>query len=1533
MAKESRDGVDGFPELAGLPESPQLRLSRLWKLAGEAASRFSRLQSQGVPPPDGHPESRHTIQLYFQTRRLAEVCARDQRELLPMVRGWVQGVKATSPLRRGAQDLRSIFDYRMRILWLASIARLLEEDAPSDLLAEMEFELAHFEKVLALARKGAGHEAEFVSIRKELGEARRESLFKRGERLLQLAGWQAPASELRRVRELGAPRTSAIVEILSKRARDPFESVEPEQWSAAAQSLGKEPRPAATEAPVPETAPSAAAKEPEESKESEEPKKSEEPDNPAEPYASGDVAQLWDRFLEAVDIVTEIRRLPDVHRPGPGLKYLTRNLESLENQQFELLKTAFAALPLAEQSAFVLEQSHEVLDRSAEVMAAPLELDPETEVVSQTAAKKVAEHLLALGLAMPRQDRPVQHALKAVRKSLNRLRNEQQETGLLIGLNRWFGPVGRGTMEIVVLVATLLAVVLIFTQLYWLEFPSNEELAAAVSQQDRADEEARLRSLELGESWLALQAEGLVSPGLAGRQAFVPADTSAAHALREAAARLAAARREVEVAEVDGKKLRKRRALEVTLNWFDAALCAVLLLDFLLRFVLVRGRLRYFLRHVLVDVIPAIPFGLIIDGLEGMADPGQMSIFKLMVFVRLSKLAPVFRTVRPLVRLARVGAFALRGMDRMVRNLRRHVDRDVVLFGSAATAGPSTVEMLRREEHKARRRVRNIILAGAEEERLQLFMHWIRQVRSVVRAYRVDLTEVADLGPIAAPPIQLEALIKTLLNLTPSEVEEVLGPVMVRRMGNWISMLDTFLIRRLPVVRDLVRDREALSASGLIARACRVAGKLLQKIQTKIEWLADLHGVASGPQVLDWVGQTMVKSTERPAKRLILFGLGLMFANLLFGAFQLSLFNKLAGFLQKALGLPIIVIGVLCLLLMVLGRWFRWIAGEASDVYFRVAEAQYINLTEIYRYGRRERDLETLSCDVLRPESRVLGEKLPESLLEDTVSELMHRSPPSDGNQTGLHDLVVRVAYLYRDHLDGSPLHISDTKATEQLLGNLTVRSITEERLRYSDKDRKKLERVDLARARSLIGGPYIWFNLISRSLMEQTAKLLMEYNRFALPKAESKHSSAHALERFRHWLAGRSTAALRDRRERRRVDRERQEIKRFHTTYFDALHFLSIDPNREAALERKFGPEVMAAVRQDRREMVRGVFGSFPFDALPPSYRMVNIYRLYMGTMAGGRVLFMPLRIVVFGLKFCGFLFGRLKKMVISILRPTFDAADAAKSASFGVARRKINRLKEPSFVEALRLRMLFDPEYLGCKLPGQATQDGIRLVQQDLEMIAALDALYEEAETLREDREQALGSFDRLLQEHGGMQGLLGKPLARREALRAAALAFAIDYRGMRTLWGAEASLRASLERPRRVKRPVHPSWVGALKVKKIHFQKWLAHNPDVDLKAAKLCFRKDAGFRRCVAVIAYHGAYENPRKQAVKLIREAAAQSRVWSEQLVSLRALQALFVLQLEEYLEIVRQLGEYGGAPPPRRKKKRTLRSLRVRTDF
>ena len=52
--------------------------------------------------------------------------------------------------------------------------------------------------------------------------------------------------------------------------------------------------------------------------------------------------------------------------------------------------------------------------------------------------------------------------------------------------------------------------------------------------------------------------------------------------------------------------------------------------------------------------------------------------------------------------------------------------------------------------------------------------------------------------------------------------------------------------------------------------------------------------------------------------------------------------------------------------------------------------------------------------------------------------------------------------------------------------------------------------------------GPYLWFHFISRSLAQQTAKLVVDYDSFALPLSRAATAEPKEIRRYVRWLARR---------------------------------------------------------------------------------------------------------------------------------------------------------------------------------------------------------------------------------------------------------------------------------------------------------------------------------------------------------------------------------------------------------------------------
>ena len=223
------------------------------------------------------------------------------------------------------------------------------------------------------------------------------------------------------------------------------------------------------------------------------------------------------------------------------------------------------------------------------------------------------------------------------------------------------------------------------------------------------------------------------------------------------------------------------------------------------------------------------------------------------------------------------------------------------------------------------------------------------------------------------------------------------------------------------------------------------------------------------------------------------------------------------------------------------------------------------------------------------------------------------------------------VRLLYQDYLDGSPLHRSDTKASVQLLGNLALSNLRRSHLGHLLREGRTIDRLDLSRAGGLFGGPYLWFNYITRMLVQETALLLLDYNRHAVPLDRLACSPHAVASGFALWLADRLRIdpaevwvpehSAPHHRARRQPPRSttaaeprprgswssskvptRKEAGAFlETVEFTAVDFLADDPERDCEIHARFGPQVAELVRRDRQQNVRRAFRSFPLHELAP--------------------------------------------------------------------------------------------------------------------------------------------------------------------------------------------------------------------------------------------------------------------------------------------------------------------------------------------
>ncbi len=266
-------------------------------------------------------------------------------------------------------------------------------------------------------------------------------------------------------------------------------------------------------------------------------------------------------------------------------------------------------------------------------------------------------------------------------------------------------------------------------------------------------------------------------------------------------------------------------------------------------------------------------------------------------------------------------------------------------------------------------------------------------------------------------------------------------------------------------------------------------------------------------------------STPRahPAKRLLWLGSAFLLLFLVVNA--LAFLKPMRGVvdrLQNLMGWPVIILGTVCLFFWFLGAWFRKIANQSADFCERVVEAQFATHTKSLKSRRRDDDARFLAERVIDPELllRAADDRPAEEPASDGSDELEQDSQSWFENRELAFLRNVRL--LYQDYLDGSPLHRSDTKASVQLLGNLALGNLRRSHLGHLLREGRTIDRLDLSRSGGLFGGPYLWFNYITRMLVQETALLILDYNRHAVPVDRLACSPGLVRRRFQNWLAER---------------------------------------------------------------------------------------------------------------------------------------------------------------------------------------------------------------------------------------------------------------------------------------------------------------------------------------------------------------------------------------------------------------------------
>lgn len=945
--------------------------------------------------------------------------------------------------------------------------------------------------------------------------------------------------------------------------------------------------------------------------------------------------------------------------------------------------------------------------------------------------------------------------------------------------------------------------------------------------------------------------------------------------------------------------------------WFlvmDTAACGIFLLEYVTKATLAEGSARWALRHALVDFVPSIPFGLLLQMPGDAARLGRLGRL-----LRLPRLLRYIRVLRPLIRGIRALGLLVRGFDRLVRRYGRLLNHNVILYPteeelSRAGEGGGGLDAARQIQLAARGRWQRLLAVTTEAERERVAdqrLEALAHARTLCRS---------SAGAAASEPAVREipagVLLRRLERVQPETVEAVLGPELVSQSARAVRLLASPPMVYLPVIRQCMPSlRKGEDDSSVLARAARRVAGRLKRVHDGWFWVADLHGTVTPSQFVDRVGGVMVKGAFRPAYKLGIAAGGLIVVQLLLQIASSPLLKQAREWIFNFAGIPIMALGAVCMVVVGVGWWLQRLAQDATEFYERSAKAQFLALTDRIRKRAVERDGHTLYERVLRPHHRIAG-------LAEDADAFVTRLQGSMAEHTGQRadEADERLGLLYRDWADGAPLTDSDTRATSQLLGDPCMQGFLDRAQRMDADDRKGLQQLDLERQKQLIGGPYLWFNLITRSVAHSVACMLVEYNRHAIPLAELDRVPDAQREAYRSWLAsGQSSPEPAD---------NRRDDSGYMTTAFTALHFLDGDPERDAAVERRFGTEVRERLERDRQLMIRRIFGTWPLHEQPKAKRTVNLYRFYERWLGGGRALLIPVWLLGAAWAVIKRGLGWLIEAVREIYDPQRRASGVDSSqADFAAAARKINRIHGPLVDATIRLRARLDPEYLGFPVPGEDPPTAeCAAVDNDLAFFRAEAALREAVDrersrtTLEMDRLRELiddGLLERAAAACDLDAGTFDSPRHRRAAM----VSYCADLDGVRNLLSPVAVLRAIAE-PGEGQAPLSlvEHATPRLRAKGRYRRFVRVHRIDDTAARAALwrAVRENTdGAADALEVWAKWGERaqgEGERRLADQLMRV----TRI-GEQLLTLRAIQTMALLDLIHYRDHIHRLGGYGDA--------------------
>lgn len=733
--------------------------------------------------------------------------------------------------------------------------------------------------------------------------------------------------------------------------------------------------------------------------------------------------------------------------------------------------------------------------------------------------------------------------------------------------------------------------------------------------------------------------------------------------------------------------LDQESALFQSLLVVDSALCLVFLWEFAVKLYFVDRRGRWFLRHFFTDFLPALPLALLMGPLHAIPENSSSLWVSIVRVLRVPLYARYIRFIQPFLATIRLIVFWVRGMDRLVLSLAPFLNRKIVLFEPETDddAGDDDERSFRDEgpEHEVPAEFYRLSPGMRRERAPGLLAELGGQVALYLSPERPELVpeerprarDAAHSGRVD----RAEDVVAALEDIEASDIERVLPEDSIRSLGRLLRAMDLPLIRWAPFVGGVVRASKGATPADRIAHASRKIGGYSRSALSFVTGWADLAGVLTPTQVVDRIATALMKSTQRPAVRLLLFGSFFVIVKFLFEMIPSWRSPGVVSFLDRFVATPLLVLGSVCLALLLVARWLKKVAGEASDRLIRAAEARFINLLELQRRAREEADRDAV---VARLVLVALRDKMPYQLEVATAMEELRGRVMDKGVGTRAR----RLAMMLLDFQDGAPLHRSDTKVVEQFLSHPDLWNLRYEHLGVPRSEDRRLSKLDLERG-GILAGPYIWFDLVTHALSVRVASLCSLYNLHLLPADEVEAANEKRRKRHQELVRGGSELAV-----------EATRSRHYRDSFFHALHFLDPDPRWTREVEARYGAEVRERLVKDRAMLVREIFGTRSLNRLPEEKRTINPLEWYESRVGSGRILLFPIRLFWTWAKLTWMLFRLAASSARAILDPKLRSREAIDAtAPFSVARRKLRRLKKPLLIAAIELGARIDPEYLG--------------------------------------------------------------------------------------------------------------------------------------------------------------------------------------------------------------------------------------------